>query len=118
MRDHPWLGPILRDERLTANLGDEEARVLVEWLVERAELLADDGDQRPRERELHSLCRRGRGIARFVSLWSEDRSRGAACQLAASEGFRWPLPATAVDPCELMQSIVRWEDDQIEAGSL
>ena len=91
--------------------------MLVEWLVEAAECLAEDRVNQPSRRDVEKLCRRGRGIARFVSLWSAADSRGAACQLAASEGFRWPLPAMAVDACELMRSIIRWEDDEIEANS-
>ena len=35
----PLLHHILSDERLTRGLGDEEARVLIEWLVEQAEEL-------------------------------------------------------------------------------
>ena len=35
----PLLHHILSDERLTNGMGDEEARVLVEWLVEQAEEL-------------------------------------------------------------------------------
>jgi len=106
----PLLGPILGNEALTRGLGDPEARMLVEWLVERAEEFA--GGQAGEEavcRRVHRLCRRGRAIGRFVSLWCHDKEWGAANQLAAAERFSWPLPSSAVDPCELMASILNCE---------
>jgi hypothetical protein len=111
MRVQPLLQHILGDEALTRGLGDPEARVLIEWLVERAELLAHDVGA---EVEVRRLCRRGRAIARFVLLWSTPRSRGAATQLAAAERFTWPLPDRSVDPCELMQAIVGFEAREID----
>jgi hypothetical protein len=99
---------ILTDEALTRGLGDAEARVLIEWLVEQAEQLARSGSPAATA-EVHRLCRRGRGIARFVNLWCGG-DRAGACQLAASERFVWPLPATTVDACELMQHIVAREE--------
>ncbi len=62
--------------------------------------------------EVRLLCRRARAIGRFVILWGHSRERGAACQLAAAERFTWPLPASAEDPCELMQFILDWETRQ------
>jgi hypothetical protein len=109
----PLLNHILDDEALTRNLGDAEARVLVEWLVEQAEGLARTASPAEATHEVIRLCRRGRGIARFVSLWSHPRLRGAAGQLAVAERFTWPLPDAAVDPCELMQGIVAWEAQQL-----
>ncbi|MGH7222910.1 MAG: hypothetical protein ACRELF_06765 [Gemmataceae bacterium] len=108
----PLLHHILSDERLTHGLGDEEARVLIEWLVEQAEELM--GLENPQEAAMAVdwLCRRGRALTHFVRLWCLERAPGAAGQLAAAERFAWPLPEAAVDPCELMQSIVAWEGDQ------
>jgi hypothetical protein len=107
---------VLSDEALTRGLGDAEARVLIEWLVDGAEQLArvaaPDAPARVRR-----LCRRGRAVARFVGLWCGG-GRAGACQLAAAERFAWPLPTTAVDPCELMQEIVAWEQRQYESGPL
>jgi hypothetical protein len=100
---------ILSDEGLTRGLGDAEARVLVEWLVERAEDLAQSAAPDTADLVVRRLCRRGRAIARFVLLWGQPRGRGAAGQLAAAERFSWPLPDRAIDPCELMQAIVGWE---------
>ncbi len=99
---------ILDDEALTRNLGDAEARLLVEWLADQAERLEGlpDADA---EREVKRLCRRGRAVARFVTLWGQKRGRGPATQLAASERFAWPLPDGPVPPCELMQHIVYYE---------
>jgi hypothetical protein len=103
------LNRILEDEAMTRHLGDAEARVLVEWLVERAEHLGEvhAGDQLTRE--VKRLWRRGRGIARFVGLWCQENGRGPASQLAASEGFLWPLPPGPIDPCELMEEIIEQE---------
>jgi hypothetical protein len=101
------LTPIVRDEALTRGLGDPEARVLVEWLVDQAEELAG---QRVADlpAKLQTLCCRGRAIGRFVLLW-ERRERGAAAQLAATERFAWPLPNMAMEPCALMHEILAWE---------
>ena len=109
---NPLLNLILSDERLTRGLGDAEARVLVEWLVEQAEELSASASIEEADRAVAGLCRRARAIARFVRLWCFERARGAAGQLAAAERFAWPLPAVAVDACELMESIVACEGDQ------
>src|SRR5262249_43939906 len=45
------LNPILTDEALTRGLGDAEARMLVEWLVEEADRTTAN------ERQVRSLCR-------------------------------------------------------------
>ncbi len=109
----PLLSEILGNDAVTRGLGDPEARILVEWLVERTEQLAVDVDcETDARREVRLLCRRARAIGRFVILWGQSRERGAACQLAAAERFTWPLPASAEDPCELMQFILDWETRQ------
>jgi len=110
MLARPLLMRILADEALTRDLGDPEARVLVEWLVERAERLGEEVTNGEVEKAVSALCRRGRAIARFVSLWGSASGRRGALQLAACERFAWPLPTGPVDSCELMQRIVAWED--------
>ena len=116
MRARPLLSHILTDDALTRGLGDEEARILVEWLVERAEHLAEDS---PTESaawaELQRLSRRARAIRRFVILWCHQQACGAATQLAAAERFAWPLPTSAADPCELMLGILHWETAALAA---
>jgi hypothetical protein len=109
---NPLLHHILSDERMTRGLGDAEARVLVEWLVEQTEDLMRQVNDQEAATEVNWLCRRGRALAQFVRLWCQDRARGAAGQLAAAERFAWPLPQGSADPCELMQTIVSWEGDQ------
>lgn len=107
------LSPILDDDSLTRGLGDEEARVLVEWLVERMETChADNGCEDRTRAEVALWCRRARAIGRFVSLWCYQSDHGAACQLAATERFPWPFPSTEVDACDLMIEILAWERDQ------
>jgi hypothetical protein len=111
----PLLSHILDDDALTRGLGDPEARVLVEWLVEQADGLADaTGDEEVIGRQVQRLCRRARALSCFVRLWCHEGTRGAAVQLAAVERFSWPLPTSrAPDPCELMQAILTWEADNI-----
>ncbi len=110
----PLLSRILDDEALIRGLGDAEARVLVEWLVEQAEGLEETRSASGADAEVRRLCRRGRAVARFVNLWCHRRAPGAALQLAAVERFCWPLPEEAdVDACELMQTIIGWETEQL-----
>jgi hypothetical protein len=104
------LEPILLNENLTRRLGDAEARLLVEWLVDQAEMLAQQTLSEEQTRlAVGRLCRRGHSISRFVSLWCQERNEGAACQLAATERFAWPLPSGPMDPCDLMHDILTWE---------
>jgi len=103
----PLLNQIARDESLVRGLGDAEARLLIDWLVDRAEeLLADNANSRAC---LQRLCGRGRALARFVYLWCYENAPGAAAQLAAVERFAWPLPTAWIEPCELMHSILECE---------
>jgi hypothetical protein len=107
------LRPILNNDAVTRGLADPEARVLVEWLVDRVER---QGESEPCQDtlagEVERLCRRARSISRFVSLWCHQELPGAACQLAATERFNWPLPVPGVDPCELMEQILACEEEQ------
>ena len=85
----PALRPILENDALTRGLADPEARILVEWLVDQAEQLAD---RTPSEEIIQArvqvLCRKGRAIGRFVGLWCHTQSRGAAGQPARGNGPR------------------------------
>jgi hypothetical protein len=106
----PFLSHILDDDALTRGLGDVEARVLIEWLVDQAEQLDDPG----RSVEdigigVRRLCQRGRAIGRFVILWCHLEQYGAAIQLAGAERFGWPLPTCEVEPDQLMWDILAWE---------
>ncbi len=104
------LNPILEDEGLTRGLSDPEARILVEWLVDRAEIAYQRHSSEEKARgELNRLFRRARSIARFVFLWGQEKGRPGACQLAATEKFSWPLPQTEIDPADLMQAILAHE---------
>jgi hypothetical protein len=105
------LSHILDNDALTRGLGDAEARVLIEWLVDRLEAYGHPGrSEAALDGEVRRLCRWARGVVRFVTLWCYERRRGAAVQLAAAERFFWPLPTHAnADPCELMLNILAWE---------
>ena len=82
----PMLRHVLRDEALTRGLGDIEAKMLVEWLTDWTELLAEASRTEDDAWScVRRLCRRGRAISRFVQLWNEPQSRGGATQLAAAE---------------------------------
>jgi len=91
--------------------------VLVEWLVDETERLADQGPPEVAAKTVRVLCRRGRAVAHFVRLWSLDRAYGPALQLAATERFPWPLPDAELDACELMQEIVFWETHSAESDA-
>jgi hypothetical protein len=101
----------ITSDALTRNLGDPEARIMVEWLVDRAEELVDRDNL---QHEVNLLCRRARAIACFVTLWCYRGDRKAAGQLAATERFPFPLPTRAMEPCELMQIVLNWETVRIE----
>ena len=105
------LDPILDDEAVTRGLGDPEAALLVSWLAEWGELLAETSDDEGEARErIAELCRRARLVGRFVRLWGEPATRGAAVQLAAAERCGWPMPTGAVEPAELIQDLLMKEN--------
>ncbi len=112
MLTKPLLSHIVDNDALTRGLGDAEARLLVEWLVEQAERWAQTAPPEPvLAQTILRMCRRGRAIGRFVGLWCRRESRGAAGQLAVAERFTWPLPQPEDEPYEIMQAILQWEDE-------
>jgi hypothetical protein len=115
MSTRALLTPILENEHVTRGLDDAEARILIEWLVERAEIVfAKNQHVKRMKAEVQRLCLRGRAIARFVTLWCHDRSASAALQLAATERFAWPLPTDTLDACDLLSDILAWEDTPVD----
>lgn len=102
MSTRAHLRPILDNDRITRGLEDAEARLLIEWLVARADTLKKPA-------EVRRLCLRARSIARFVMLWCHARLAGAALQLAATERFACPLPTQHMDASDLMQLMLDWE---------
>jgi hypothetical protein len=121
MQSTPLVRHILRDEAVTRGLGDVEARMIVDWLADRTEQVADAAvTEADAWAQVRALCRRARVIACFVRLWGAPESRGAAVQLAAAERMHWPLPPGDVDAGELMEGILAWTDrqDEIVAESM
>jgi hypothetical protein len=106
------LRPILHDDALTRHLGDAEARILVEWLVDQAERIESDTDA---EAKVRLLCRRARAIGLFVGLWCHRGQPGAAAQLANAERFDWPLPQPGTDADTLMEQILDHESRAMAA---
>ena len=101
----------LDDDRLTRGLGDEEARLLIEWLADRVERNESClGEGAVCRREAERLVLRMRSVSHFVRIWCHEGARGAACQLAATERFEWPLPGGAIEPFDLMLDILDFED--------
>jgi hypothetical protein len=104
------LAHIVDDEALTRNLGDIEAKVLIEWLVDEAEVTNDVmADESLVEAEVVKLCRRCRAIAKFVYLWSLKNRPGAAAQLAVAERIDFPLPRGTMRADRLMSRMLQWE---------
>lgn len=107
----PLLRPILDDESFARQLGDCEARLLFEWLFDRAERLTRAAaSESSAQKQIAQLHRRVRSIAQFVYLWCERRDRGAAGQLASAERFHWPMPTPKVDACVLIERILQYEE--------
>ena len=79
MLSTPLVRHTLRDESVTRGLGDMEARMLVEWLADRAERIAETCANEPAAwAEVRSRCRQARVIGSFVRLWSMPESRVAS----------------------------------------
>jgi hypothetical protein len=111
----PLVRCILRDEALTRGLGDIEARMVVDWLTDRAEIIADEtDDERDAWLELERWRRKAKIIVAFVKMWSKASQRGAALQLMSAERVQWPLPTGPMDLGNLMENILAWEDRQDE----
>ena len=114
MQSTPLVRHILRDEAVTRGLGDVEARMIVEWLADRAEQAATiTTTEADAWQQVRGHCRRARVIATFVRLWAGGNG-GAALQLAGAERLHWPLPVGDVDAGELMERILAWVDRQDE----
>lgn len=105
---------VLRDEAVTRGLGDIEARMIVEWLADKAEQLAETRPETDAWAELGRASRRARIVSRFVQLWGDAASRGAAAQLVTTERMDWPLPAGDMDSGVLTEEILAWLDRRDE----
>ena len=93
---------------MTRPLGDDVARVLVEWLADAADRLPDGPDEEL-VAKVEALRLRGRVLSRFVRLWCYDAQHAAATQFAATERLTSALPSGWADPYRLMQKLVAHE---------
>jgi hypothetical protein len=110
------LRQVLQDEAMTRGLGDAEAKMLFQWVTDWTELLIEMAPEESQAAPaVQALCRKARAIGKFVSLWTWRDQRGAACQLAATERFTWPLPDDRLDPELVMERILQWEDHHLIA---
>lgn len=102
---------VLRDERLTHGIADPEGRVLVEWLVSKAEAIPETDLQPEDQVTAWELCyRRAKVLRQFVSLWCYRGRPEAAIQLAASEGMsEYIPPASMEEPVDIMLSLMKQE---------
>jgi hypothetical protein len=102
---------VMRDGRITHGLEDPEARLLVEWLVEKAEAIPNSGLAENDQGLAWSLCyRRAKVLRQFVSLWCYRGRPEAAIQLAASEGLADYLPDSSVEEApDVMLSLMKQE---------
>jgi hypothetical protein len=114
MQAEMLVGRILDDEGITSGLEDPEARLLVEWLVNRAEEIAASAtSEKEAWGQVEQLCKRARAIRQFVNLWCRTKNGAAAFQLAAAERFAWPLPSPDhTEPFDVLQEILGWEEEQ------
>jgi hypothetical protein len=114
MQTRQLINRTLGDEGLTRGLGDAEAKIMVEWLVEWFDLLTEAGLRLEALTPVwQRLCRRCRVFARLVALWCHQANWAGALQLAACERLEFaPLPSLA-DPCELMQQLLDREDERL-----
>lgn len=118
MQSTPLVRHILRDEAVTRGLGDVEARMVVEWLADRAEQVAlTAADEAAGWAAVRALCRRARVFGAFVRLWGTPEGRGSALQLISAERMHIPLPAGDVDPGELMEGVLAWADRHDEMAA-
>ncbi len=102
---------VMRDERITYGLADPEARMLVEWLVAKAEAIPETELEPADQDYAWQLCyRRAKVLRQFVALWCYRGRPDAASQLAASEGMAEYLPISSVEePVDVMLSMMRQE---------
>lgn len=116
MQTRQLINRVLCDEGLTRGLGDAEAKILVEWLVEWFELLTESRLAAETFTPIwQQLCYRCRVFARLVALWCHQSGWAGALQLAACERLEFAPPRSLTDPCELMQQLLDTEDARLSA---
>lgn len=109
MQAEMFVSRVLDDEGLIDGLDEDEAGLLVEWLVQRTERIAASAKQEVDAwKQVEMLCKRGRAIARLVVLACQKNDQAGAAQLAERERLPWPPPAAA-DAHQVLQHILNAE---------
>lgn len=109
MQAEMFVSRVLDDEGLVDGLGEDEAGLLVEWLVQRTERIAASARQEADAwKQVEALCKRARSITRLVTLACHDNDKIGAAQLAGRDRLPWPLPAGA-DAHQVLQHILSKE---------
>ncbi len=98
------------DDHLIRGLGDAESRMLVEWLVDWAEMLADTiSDEELVEKRFYKVRSRAQLICCYLRLCQETDAHASLTQFTATQKLPWPLPTLKIDTIELLDRILDWE---------
>lgn len=93
----PFVNRILEDEGLTSDLNEAEAMALNSSLLQRVRgIVGTAENEEAAWKQVDSLCRRGRNIARAFSAFRDGDVRTAS-EIARAGGLAWPqeLPDNA-----------------------
>lgn len=101
------LAKILLDERLTRNLEDSEANLLVQWLVGELETSFRENPSKENiQKASCTLLAKGRAIAKILELWGQKSMIRNAVQLMATEKLDLCIPDPKTSTMELLESMI------------
>lgn len=87
MDAEPLIERILNDEGLTGDLPEQEAELLIKWLVTRAEMLAKTEKLLPTaQKRLEEVCRNARGA---VQVFVAGMAKQDPSKIAQQLGLLW-----------------------------
>lgn len=107
-----WLNRIRDDEGITDGLGDDEARVLLDWLCDRVRRRVQSSNDRAAvARDVQEEIRLGRFLGQTIARLCEDRDLASAQQLWAKEKRRPNLAELdAGDPTGALKKLIAWQE--------